>query len=89
MNINDTLSQRSTTHGDFGTNSRISQRLKNIFRDSPNNTFMTSYEREALDMIVHKMARILCGNPHELDHWHDIAGYATLVCKEIQQEQQQ
>lgn len=38
---------------------------------------------EALDMICHKIARILAGDPNEPDHWHDIAGYATLVEKEI------
>jgi hypothetical protein len=36
-------------------------------------------QREALDMILHKIARIVNGNPNETDHWHDIAGYATLV----------
>jgi hypothetical protein len=37
--------------------------------------------REALDMIAHKIGRILAGNPMYKDHWDDIAGYATLVSK--------
>jgi hypothetical protein len=30
-------------------------------------------------MIVHKIGRIVNGNPDKVDHWDDIAGYATLV----------
>jgi hypothetical protein len=34
-------------------------------------------EREALDMIAHKIARILSGaDPHDSEHWRDLAGYA-------------
>lgn len=36
-------------------------------------------KREALDMIVHKMHRILSGAPDYEDHWDDIAGYADLA----------
>lgn len=31
-----------------------------------------------LEMIAHKVGRILAGNPHFEDHWADIAGYARL-----------
>jgi len=30
-------------------------------------------------MILHKIARILNGDPEYSDNWHDIAGYATLI----------
>ncbi|MDY0487330.1 DUF6378 domain-containing protein, partial [Pasteurella multocida] len=32
----------------------------------------------ALTMIATKIVRIVNGNPHEVDHWRDIVGYATL-----------
>jgi hypothetical protein len=36
--------------------------------------------KESVDMICHKIARIVNGGqPQEIDHWHDIAGYAKLV----------
>ena len=44
---------------------------------------LKSYQRESLDMIVHKIARILNGDPNHVDSWHDIAGYATLVELEL------
>jgi hypothetical protein len=41
--------------------------------------YLAPVQKEALEMICHKMARILNGNPNEHDHWHDISGYSTLV----------
>jgi hypothetical protein len=39
---------------------------------------------EALEMIVHKIGRIVNGNPDKIDHWVDIAGYAKLVADRLQ-----
>ena len=36
-------------------------------------------QKESLEMIVHKIARILNGDPNYADSWHDISGYATLI----------
>lgn len=77
MKLADTLSERGTTHGDFTDNSRVSQELKAILHCE--NANLTDVQREAIDMICHKLARIVCGNPNHKDHWHDIAGYAKLV----------
>jgi hypothetical protein len=40
---------------------------------------MDGHMQEAAEMIVHKLARIVNGNPFYMDSWVDIAGYATLV----------
>jgi hypothetical protein len=42
-----------------------------------------------LEMIAHKIARILSGDPNHRDHWEDIAGYAELVVREIDGEWRQ
>ena len=34
-------------------------------------------------MISTKLARIASGNPNELDHWKDIAGYADLSSAQL------
>lgn len=39
---------------------------------------------EALDMIAHKIARIINGDPDYADSWDDIAGYAKLVADRLQ-----
>ena len=82
--INETLAQRQQTHGDFNTHALISQELKHTIQLQPAWNMLSSSQREALDMIAHKIARILNGNPNVHDHWHDIAGYATLVANEVE-----
>jgi hypothetical protein len=37
-------------------------------------------------MICHKIGRILNGNPNNKDSWWDIAGYATLIVKQLDGE---
>lgn len=77
MEVDNTLSARGNTHGDFRTNSQISQRFKDIA--GPYRGKLNDQQSEALDMIFHKIARILAGEPNFKDHWHDIQGYAKLV----------
>jgi hypothetical protein len=40
-------------------------------------------QQEALDMICHKIGRIVNGDPNYADSWVDIAGYATLVADRL------
>ena len=77
--VQSTLSERGNTHGDFIANGSIMQHLKEICRNERGWVNLSPYQREAIEMICHKLGRILCGNPYHTDHWHDIAGYATLV----------
>ena len=76
--VDATLSERRGTHGEFAENARIAQALKDVMRDADGWERLTPSEREALEMIVHKVGRVLAGDPHYADHWHDIAGYARL-----------
>jgi hypothetical protein len=77
--LNETLSTRATTHGDFEDNSYVMQHLKTFLREQDGWNKLDYHQREALDMICHKIGRILCGNPNFPDHWLDVAGYAQLV----------
>ena len=78
------LVQRGTTHGEFRENSKISQKIKVIMRDTCSNYYdLQPFQQEALDMMAHKIGRILAGDPNHQDHWDDIAGYAKLVSDRI------
>lgn len=81
MSVEDTLNRRQKTHGDFEHNASVSQTLKKTIDRSPAaiKGDLHPVMLEALDAIFAKVARIVCGDPAEPDHWHDIAGYATLV----------
>lgn len=79
--IRDVLAARGARHGDFTEHARITQNLKAMARNSVNlkEARLSSVETEAVEMILHKIGRILAGDPHYRDHWDDIAGYATLA----------
>ena len=77
------LKERGETHGDWLSVSHTAQDIKNIIAMGDNYNSMSPAQREALDMIATKIARIVNGDPNVKDHWHDIAGYATLAEQEI------
>lgn len=81
--IDDILTERRKTHGDFKRHAFIAQNFKECLNDVINNfdpyDDVCTFHREALEMIMHKIARILAGNPNHIDHWVDIAGYAQCV----------
>jgi hypothetical protein len=77
--------ERKATHGDWERTARIAQALKAVIHreigapgEIVRGRVFGSAEREALDMILAKIARIVSGDPHHPDHWNDIAGYALL-----------
>ena len=78
------LITRGNTHGSFETNAEVSQKLKRIFRMPGYD--LSNVQLEALDMIALKLSRILSGKADFADHWHDIAGYAELVVKDLNNE---
>lgn len=84
--VSNTLNARGARYGSFSGQAAISQTLKNLMRQSPNWDYLEPDMAEALDMIQHKIARILNGDPRYADSWHDIAGYATLVDKRLNGE---
>lgn len=81
--IRETLEDREAEYGDFAEQGTMSQALLELFKMYANWEELNGFQREALQMIFHKLARIGCGNPHNQDTWHDIAGYALLVEERI------
>lgn len=86
MGIEQTLADRRTSHGEFCKVAKLHTELIECFKTHSINSWEVDYNEAqmvALDMIFHKLSRIGCGNNREIDHWRDIAGYATLVVKEL------
>lgn len=80
------LDSRAKDYGKFIEGAEIMQILKRLVHNyiEARGTPLAFDQREALDMIIHKVGRIINGNPDKVDHWVDIAGYATLVADRLQ-----
>lgn len=80
-----TLEERSQRYGKFTGHARITQELKRVISNHTLETggHLAPDQQEALDMICHKIGRILNGDPNYADSWHDIAGYAQLVADRL------
>jgi len=90
--VEDTLRQRGERYGDFTDHARICQGLKQIMMYDRNSGWdlLADDKKQALEVIVDKIARILSGDPEYKDNWHDIQGYAKLAedrCKEQDKSQ--
>lgn len=83
------LNDRGSTHGDFEENGKIMQALKEVVRAHWGWQKLTPYQREAIEMIQHKIGRILCGNCNYYDHWRDIGGYAKIVEERLPHPEQE
>jgi len=79
----DVLLTRGGTHGVFSESAEFVQQVKDTMRQTQNWPELSEDKREALDMIQHKIGRILHGDANFQDHWTDISGYARLVEKEL------
>jgi len=84
--IGEILDERGKRYGTFVGHAEVSQQLKTVMGDAlmQRGKDLTHDQYEALDMIAHKIARIINGDPNYADSWIDIAGYAQLVADRLQ-----
>ena len=87
--IKEVLAERGSNYGPFSGHAAAAQDIKAVIREAlsqnPNYQQMGYDKRaildEGLDMIAHKIGRIVNGDPCYSDSWVDIAGYATITDK--------
>ena len=77
------LAERGARYGSFASQAEFSQYLKDTLRRHNDYDKLMYSQKEALEMIMHKISRILNGDPNYDDSWRDIAGYAELIVKEL------
>lgn len=87
--VDNIIDQRGNRYGVFKDQAKLSQSLmaamvSHVKADGEAGWSKLSYsQRESLEMIQHKIARIINGDPNYDDSWIDIAGYAQLIADEI------
>jgi hypothetical protein len=80
------LSERRERYGKFVDHSAIAQDLKDVMRKTPGWQRLAPDQKESLEMVQHKIARVLNGDPNYADNWIDLAGYPTLVSTRLEGE---
>lgn len=84
--VEKTLQQRGREYGDWAVDAHRADTLMAVCEQAPNWNKLPPFMRQSIRLICIKLARILCGNPHNRDSWHDISGYAKLAedrCQEF------
>jgi len=79
-----TLEERGKTHGSIECNARVTQELVALLEGEAD--IIEGVPYECLRMICHKMSRVVCGTGWNPDNAHDIAGYATLLEKWMEEQ---
>lgn len=87
MEIQKILEEREKTHGSFAVHSEISQSLKRALLANPKAADLSDVKRESLEMVCHKLARIVAGDSNHVDSYVDICGYITLALRQVEGEQ--
>lgn len=81
--IQEILQERGSRYGSFTEHARITQNIKRAMQDSPNFADLPDAMKESLEMLAHKLGRILNGDPTYKDSWTDIIGYTRLIEQEL------
>lgn len=86
IEITDILNERGNRYGPFIGHAEVTQGLKRVITDAldARGKVLMEDQQEALEMICHKIGRIVNGDPNYDDSWIDIAGYAKLVADRLQ-----
>jgi len=85
--LTDMLAARGVRYGEFSFHAFLTQELKRVMVGSSKWKQLSDSQKESLEMIAHKIGRILNGDPDYSDSWHDIAGYARLVADDLDKQQ--
>ena len=83
--IKKTLDERGARYGSFKGHAEVTQKLKQIVQLEleKREKFLSDVQQEAVDMILHKLGRIVNGDSCYIDSWRDIVGYSQLVVDEL------
>ena len=87
MEIGQILEERGSRYGDFADHATITQNIKEAMRHSNNWAELPDHMKESLEMVAHKVGRILNGDPAYADSWVDIVGYTQLVVDRLERGQ--
>lgn len=86
VGIDAVLNERGSRYGLFVNHAEVTCDLKRVIYKhlEQRHRVLADDQIEALDMICHKIGRIINGDPDYADSWIDISGYSKLVADRLQ-----
>lgn len=75
------LQERGSRYGPFRNHAKITQKLKDVMREEIGWQRLSYPQKEALEMVAHKIGRMLNGDPSYEDSVVDIIGYTDLMLR--------
>lgn len=85
--LDEVITQRRGRYGPLIESGEVAMNLEDYLRSLPGWERLAYDQREALAMVMHKISRIMCGDPNYDDSWVDIAGYSQNVVNRLREEQ--
>lgn len=86
------LAERAAKYGPFDKHAITVEALWRVITNGYNAQALEDVHKEGLRMILHKIGRIVTGDPNYPDSWDDIGGYAKRVadhCRNIKPQSAQ
>jgi len=80
------LEERGEKYGEFKKHAYLTQELKAVMRLGDSWDKCSPSQKQALETIADKIARMLNGDPYYDDNWVDIIGYSQLVLNELRKK---
>lgn len=89
MNLDTLLAERKQRYGTFSGHAEVTQDLKRVMANhlAKRNKTLADIQWEALEMIAHKIGRIINGDARYDDSWKDIGGYSQRVVEWLNGEE--
>ena len=77
--MNELLASRKSLYGPFRGQAEVAQNIKDAMKISTNWDSLEPYQKEGLEMVAHKIARMLNGSSLYEDNLVDIIGYTQRI----------
>lgn len=86
--IDAVLAQRGNRYGSFEDNAKTTQMLQNVLHSQEGWYNLSFVQRESIEMIMHKISRLVNGDPLYLDTVVDIDGYNKLMLNHMKERRE-
>lgn len=83
VDVDAILNERGQNYGTFEDNALTAQRLKLVLRAQEGWYRLSVVQQEAIEMMMHKISRLVNGDPTYVDTVVDISGYNALMLESM------